>query len=320
MAVTKVVIIGAGVAGVSCARTLQGDKRFAVTLINDSTDFSYPPASLGDPRLSVVIPLKKIFANPRNIKIVVDRVSGVDPGRRLVRTSQASFIYDELVVAVGAERPAVKLRDALRVIGAGPLGVELAADLASRGKTVELHESAPRILQGLPERFARRIAARLEELGVKTYTSSTVKDAGAGDINSIGNRPPAFLVDAFGSLKDAGLKVDEFLAAAEHVWAAGDAARTDRSGFASTAAYDGRYIAQNLKRLQQQDGLRAYSPPAPVVMLPVGPQWCAVNYRARQLYGYTGWLARRWTDLQLLATVLPRRLALAAWLSGRRES
>ncbi|HSX41526.1 MAG TPA: FAD-dependent oxidoreductase [Candidatus Saccharimonadales bacterium] len=232
------------------------------------------------------------------------------------------------------------------VVGAGPSGIELAGEMVSylkqiRGRHgvnkpfhIDLIEAAPRILPNLPEGFSRRIHKRLESLGVRIYTSTAVKGETAdmlqlpeGDIKThtviwtagMTNAPFFKAHDQLFKIGKGGkAEVDAHLQAAPHIWVGGDSAMTAQTGWAQTAIYDGKYIADSIKRQASGEQPEAYNPPQPIGAIPVGPGWCAVNMSGRQIYGYRGWLVRRWSDLKLYRSVMPARLAVRSWLMGRQ--
>lgn len=230
------------------------------------------------------------------------------------------------------------------VVGGGPSGIELAGEMVSyltrlrkdhrinKPFQVNLVEAAPRILPAMPERYARAVEKRLKKLGVKILTSTAVKGETAselqlptGNINThtvvwtagmttsdlIQNHPQIFKLG-----KGKKAEVNQYLMAKEHIWVAGDSAMTQKTGWAQTAVYDGSYIAENL--IRQADGLAlsAYAPKDPIGAIPVGSNWCAVSTRGQQFFGLTGWLYRRWSDLKLLNTVMPTRLAIRSFIMG----
>ncbi len=354
MSLIKVVIIGAGPAGVRCARGLYGDKRFAVTLINPTPELrcspSWLPLGSQHESLELRVALSEVFANPRNVKIVVDRVRAIDTSAQTVESGSTTFAYDELVVATGLsygsteEYSTIVNSDAIKggmtapeignrhitVIGGGPVGITVVAEIAqcmdlndAKNGHVELVESTPRILAKWPEVFARRVEQRLVQLGVTVRTSTSTRD-GAGktprtldthersiiNIDVHNHRP---LHSGLTFTEHGRLPVDS-LRVQSHVWAAGDIAETSHTGWTSTAVYDGGYIADALKRLQAHEPMRVYSPPMPTPMIPVGAKWCATIYRGRYMYGYSGWILRRIKDYQLYRQLMPSRLALRRWL------
>lgn len=230
------------------------------------------------------------------------------------------------------------------VVGAGPSGVELVGELTHYiaklrreysvevPYTISLVEAAPRILPTLPEAVARVIDQRLRSLGVAIYTSTAVKGEDAkrltlpnGDITThtviwtagMANNPFCIANPGVFKLNKRGrVEVNEQLQAHAHVWVGGDGAATEYGGMGQTAAYDGRYIARNLQLAARGQQPLAYRPSQPVAAIPVGPNWAAISSPGRQVYGYRGWIMRRWLDLQLYRQVMPLRLAIRAWRKG----
>jgi NADPH-dependent 2,4-dienoyl-CoA reductase/sulfur reductase-like enzyme len=104
----RVVVLGGGFAGATCARELQrADSRFAVTLVEENPIYTACPFSN-----SVIAGLRDIAAQRfgydmlRNAGIAVlqDRASSVDPQKRLVSLNGGSALaYDRLVVAPGID-------------------------------------------------------------------------------------------------------------------------------------------------------------------------------------------------------------------------
>jgi sulfide dehydrogenase [flavocytochrome c] flavoprotein chain len=104
----RVVVIGGGFAGATCARELQrGEAGAAVTLVEADPIYTACPFSN-----SVVAGLRAITAQrfgyetlrTEGITIVRDRVQAMDPQRRLVTLSGGSAIgYDRLVLAPGID-------------------------------------------------------------------------------------------------------------------------------------------------------------------------------------------------------------------------
>lgn len=378
---TRVVIIGSGFVGLSAARQLANDDRFAVTLISQRHCFEYHSAlyrsATGRSPLEVAVPLLDIVDGMHNVRLVQATIEKVDAAKQQVSDSDGNhYAYDELIVGVGMTTAyfgipglqehayplgsidqAMRLRAHLReevlsqpdghyaVVGAGPSGVELAGELTcylaqlrkrhriTAPYTVELIEAAPRILPTMPEPYARKVEARLKALGVVVYTSTAVRAETAdkltlpnGDLDThtviwTAGMANNTLFKAHPKLFKLGprgrVAVDGQLQAYEHVWVGGDNAGTQLTGWAQTAAYDGRYIATNLQRAAEDKPALSYKPTPPVAAIPVGPRWCAVNEEGRSFYGYRGWLMRRWMDLALYRMVMPNGLAWRAWRHGR---
>ncbi|MFD3871284.1 NAD(P)/FAD-dependent oxidoreductase [Streptomyces sp. NPDC058623] len=191
---TEVVVIGGGYAGVMAANrlTLRGD--VSVTLINPRPDFVHRirlhqlVAGTGD----AVVPYPEVLAE--GVRLVVDSVTRIDAaGRGVALAGGGTVGYDHLVYAVGSgsadptvpgaagfAHPIATLEDARRlrpvldaapaeaavtVVGAGPTGIETAAELAEAGRAVTLVCGGP-LGPYLHARGRRSVAGRLAGLGV----------------------------------------------------------------------------------------------------------------------------------------------------------
>lgn len=230
------------------------------------------------------------------------------------------------------------------IVGGGPSGVELAGELVAYLKNVrkwhrtsgrfevDLVEAADRLLPMLSPSLSAKVTKRLHQLGVKIYVGTAVKGETSdklmlphGDIKShtviwtagvANNSFYATQGELFKLGKGGRVEVDEYLQASKSIYVLGDSAHTPYSGLASTAVADGRFVAKNLSLKASGKTMKSYAPhPAPA-LVPVGPQWCAAEMGSLRLYGYIGWLARRWSDLKLLAAVLGFNLAWKTWLYG----
>lgn len=379
-----IVVVGGGFAGVKLARELQDDHRFKVTLISANKCFEYHAAlyrsATGRSHLEVAVALGRIFAGTE-VDTVHDEVVKIDAKKQTVSTkNKLSFKYDELVVATGAITSyfgikglpvysygmksideAEKLKAHLHaeltsghkpdlnyvVVGAGPSGVELAAEMVSylrrlRQKHgirkqfhVDLVEAADRVLPSMPIAFSRLVAKRLKRLGVEVYTKTAVKGETAdelvlphGSIKShtviwtagiTNSELPAKSIELFKLGQGHKVVVDDRLQAADHIWVAGDSAATEYSGWAQTACYDGAYLASTFKRAANGLPPLEYTPTQPVAAIPVGPSWCAAQIGNLTISGYGGWIVRRYLDLKLMRSVLPAGLAWRVWGMGRRS-
>jgi sulfide dehydrogenase [flavocytochrome c] flavoprotein subunit len=104
----RIVVIGGGFGGASCARALRRiDPKLAVTLIEPSHTFTACPFSN-----EVIAGLREIEAQQftydkiavEGVTIVAQAASGVDPQKRIVRLANGSSLaYDRLVLAPGID-------------------------------------------------------------------------------------------------------------------------------------------------------------------------------------------------------------------------
>ncbi|MBA3728947.1 MAG: FAD-dependent oxidoreductase, partial [Actinobacteria bacterium] len=102
----RVVIVGGGFGGLSCARSLDG-KPVDVLLLDQRNYHLFTPllyqvaTSLLNPS-DIAYPLRSIFRRSRNVRFQLARVVGLDLDRRTVRARTGEEIaYDSLVLATG---------------------------------------------------------------------------------------------------------------------------------------------------------------------------------------------------------------------------
>jgi NADH dehydrogenase/putative oxidoreductase len=102
----RVVIVGAGFGGITCAAALR-NARVAVTLIDRANFHLFQPLlyqvataalSPGD----IAAPVRQLFRSAFNVRVLLGTVSGVDTQTQVVRTESNEIPYDYLVLATGA--------------------------------------------------------------------------------------------------------------------------------------------------------------------------------------------------------------------------
>lgn len=103
----KVVIIGAGFAGLKLARSLKG-KPFQVVLLDKNNFHQFQPlfyqvATAGLEPSAISFPLRKIFHNTGNVSFRMAEVDHFDPKEKRVYTDMGYVDYDYLVMAMGAD-------------------------------------------------------------------------------------------------------------------------------------------------------------------------------------------------------------------------
>lgn len=103
----RVVILGAGFAGLKLARDLQ-KSNYEIYLIDKHNYHQFQPLlyQVATARLepsSVSFPLRRIFQNDKNVHIRLSEVERVDLEKKLVETEHFNLHYDKLVVALGCD-------------------------------------------------------------------------------------------------------------------------------------------------------------------------------------------------------------------------
>ena len=106
----KVIILGGGFGGLTAARSLTNKKNIEITLIDRTNHHLFQPLlyqvataalSPGD----IATPIRSVFKNKRNIKVVMDEIVQVDKENRFaVGKSGKHYSYDYLIVAIGTQQ------------------------------------------------------------------------------------------------------------------------------------------------------------------------------------------------------------------------
>ncbi|MET7699762.1 MULTISPECIES: NAD(P)/FAD-dependent oxidoreductase [unclassified Streptomyces] len=204
---TRVVVIGAGLAGVRLARRL-GELGVPALLVGEEEHSPYNRVLLAEVLAGRYAP--EVIALPTPAQLTRARVAGIDRAERQVTCADGSVIgYDTLVLATGSNAVLPPLRGlftpdhelpdgvhafrtmddclglskAVRpgmravVIGGGLLGVSAARALAERGAQVVLAQQSERLMERQLDPGASHLVLRhLEELGVEVHTECRVRD------------------------------------------------------------------------------------------------------------------------------------------------
>ncbi|WP_078909815.1 NAD(P)/FAD-dependent oxidoreductase [Streptomyces sp. NRRL S-87] len=201
----RVVVVGGGYAGVMAANRLTRRADVAVTLVNPRPTFveRIRLHQLVGGSHAAVVDYREVLAG--SVRLVVDTATRIDAAARRVTLAGGDALgYDHLVYAVGSgsadprvpgaaefAHPIASLEEALRlrplvtaapagapvaVVGAGPTGIETAAELAEEGRAVTLvcgGELGPY----LHPKGRRAVSRRLAALGVTVVEGPGTKVA-----------------------------------------------------------------------------------------------------------------------------------------------
>lgn len=100
------VIVGGGFAGVKAALELSKRHLGKITLISDEAHFLHHATlyatATGRNMAESVVPLNELFANHKNVTVVRDTLTSIDPVRKLAVGTQKNYEYDTLVLALGS--------------------------------------------------------------------------------------------------------------------------------------------------------------------------------------------------------------------------
>jgi 3-phenylpropionate/trans-cinnamate dioxygenase ferredoxin reductase subunit len=265
------VIIGAGMAGHRAVIGLRAaGHQGTITLIGEETWMPYDRPPLSKSALTAETEPLPVWLMDEDIatSLKAETLRGlsvvhIDRASRTVRLSDASTVpYAKLLLATGAKprllsvpggenawtlrnfEDALALRKAfvpgrrIVLVGAGFIGLELAASAVTRGSRVTVIEAQPRILmRGVPERIARIVHDRHAAAGVELIVGASIASIGRHSVNlsdgreiaadtvvaGIGAAPDTRLAEASGLVIDNGIAVDATLKTSDpDIFAAGD--------------------------------------------------------------------------------------------------
>lgn len=101
-----IVVVGGGFGGVKTALELANKRGIDVTLISQGMNFEYHGAlyrtATGRSPMEVVLPLREIFRRAKNVSVVLDKVTKIDPQLKRVESEMGNvYAYDKVVLALG---------------------------------------------------------------------------------------------------------------------------------------------------------------------------------------------------------------------------
>jgi NADH dehydrogenase FAD-containing subunit len=317
-----VVVVGGGYGGATVAEAL--DETADVVLVEPRDEFMHNIAALRalvDPSWlpRIFFPYAGLLTHGR---VVRDRAVVVDPGR-VVTASGDEIVADYVVLATGSTYPfpaktdladaaraieqvrathlALSQSDRVLLLGAGPVGIELAGEIRSvwPDKSIVLLDERPDVLSGpyMPELRAE-LGRQLEELNVELVLGSrlvedpptepgelgpfTVSTEGGSTLTAdiwfrcYGVVPNSdYLGDALISARraDGFVEVEPTLQVRGQatVFALGDLSTADAK-MAGAARRQAATVAANITALASgSDELESYESRGPAIAVPIGP-------------------------------------------------
>lgn len=319
----SVVVLGGGYGGHKVAKLL--DDVADVTLVDPSDAFVHNVASwraLVEPEWldRIFLPYSRLLKHGRFLR---DRAVAAD-GRRVTLASGTTLEPDYLVLATGSAYPfpakiatpdaaaakaevrrahdALKEAERVLLIGAGPVGLELAGEIkaAFPRKHVTLADMSDDILPGPFQPSLRaELRRQLDDIGVELKLGSPLRELPAAAPATVapiaiatgsGEKLVAdmwfrcfgvqlrtdYLRGELAAARDARgyVQVDEMLRVRgqERVFAIGDIADADRD-MAAYAGRQGELLAGNLRALITGEGEPVpYEKQPPMILVPLGPE------------------------------------------------
>lgn len=101
-------IVGAGFAGLECARRLGGARELEVTVVDRRNHHVFQPLlyQVAMAELSpadIAAPIRSVLSRHRNLRVLAGEALGVDLARRVLRCDFGELPYDRLLIATGAQ-------------------------------------------------------------------------------------------------------------------------------------------------------------------------------------------------------------------------
>src|SRR5207253_5819375 len=103
----RVLIVGAGFAGLNAAKVLGGASGVDVTVIDKRNHHLFQPllyqvAMAGLSPADIAAPIRSILSSFHNIRVLLGDVQSIDLARKAASTDIGEFLFDYLLLACGA--------------------------------------------------------------------------------------------------------------------------------------------------------------------------------------------------------------------------
>ena len=111
--------------------------------------------------------------------------------------------------------------------------------------------------------------------------------------------------------------MNDYLRTKDGIYVIGDNAFTPFSGLAQTALHDAKFVSRNITRRQFSKPLKKHKAVMPPVVVPLGENWAAFEWKFIRLYGWPAVMLRKAADLIGYHDLLPIGQALGVWNAQR---
>lgn len=104
----KVVIVGAGFAGINATAEISKNRDVEITLIDRRNYHLFQPllyqvATAGLSPADIATPIRSMFSDRENVRVILSNVESVDLQNKIVRTKDDDYSYDYLILACGSK-------------------------------------------------------------------------------------------------------------------------------------------------------------------------------------------------------------------------
>lgn len=315
----KVVIVGGGVAGEKITAILSKNKNIETILVEPKEYIEVPFAQLRalvEPEDFSPTIRKKYSQLIPEVMHISQKATGIKE-KKLLLEDGSNIDFDFLVIATGSKFPnwpylngseismelrqkevieeSIKLSvaDSVIIIGGGPVGVELAGEIAYRwkDKKITIVNSGNRILGRLSEKVSHRAEKILKSMGVLIINDTILSTSKSGILSdNQGNIYNADLVypavgitiqsdwlkntAGFSKNDKEAIKVDSTLRVIgkNDIFAIGDITDVPEMKLGSFAIKQAKLTAKNINNLvnNPEAKLKTYKPGKTISMIPIG--------------------------------------------------
>lgn len=308
----KIIILGAGFAGLRCANILAKYYPGQVVLIDKNNYHFYTALLYELDEKKVKLPIK---TRAQFIQREVKDYHSLD--------------FDYLVLATGVEinyynipglkenaltfkdLPDIKqlrkiLSGQILIIGAGVTGVELACELALKLKNekITLLDACPVILPNLEPDLRKKAEKQLRKLGIEILTNLRLKRVEKNKAFFENGQHMKFdNLTWTGGARLGKYKVDKYLwvIGEKNVFAIGDCADA-YPGLIQPALEQAKIAALNIKRTIENKPLICYQPKRSGIIIPLGKHYAIGKIGKIKLVGFLPWLIKKIINYYYLKT------------------
>lgn len=328
----KVVIIGGGFAGAAAAKELERCPNIRTILIDTKDYFEFTPSVLR----TIVEPehMKAINSRHSNYlkktKIIVGNVTSVSKKDVTVRKTKDTkkIAFDYLVICSGSrydspmkeENLVVETRAShlkkyydkllraknILIIGGGPVGTELAAEVAAlcKGKKITLVHSRDELIERSNKSAREYAAKQLEKLGVSfLFNSRIVRREEKNYVTEDGKKIPADLVfmcvgmtpngeflkknfsESLNEKNQLIVNSNQQIKGHKNIFAAGDITAIAEEKLAQNAEKQGEIAGKNIRRIIESKELEEYISKPRVMVISLGKWDGILTYKNFSLKG-----------------------------------
>lgn len=324
---THIVILGGGFGAVYTAKMLQPylkkHPEHRLTLIAEQSTFVFAPllhevaVGIIDPA-AIQVELQTLLAIP-TYSFIQEKILHISLKNKTIVLQKQTIPYDLLVIALGAKarqkgkRTLKTLADALQikkeltilplsthigVVGGGPTGIELAAELVRRFPNVTIYQRAPMILPHVSSRFRKRVEKCLKKKKIHVVCHANL-DTCPKDVDYLiwctGVKSELPFIDIPITNNNGEIIVDKRLLVknTKDVFSLGDCAATGAQKLAQAAEQQAQIVAVNVIALLEQKELVHFSFKCNGFLLSVGP-FCGVGEIGGFVFsGFFAWWLKR---------------------------